>query len=479
MDGEQLSSTAELGAAIIAEARRIARTAAHNALDGVLPSVKEVQPEIDMVTVVTGALRRAREWAEDEAVTGHGGAVPLLLQVQDAIALLRKAELRQNPFATDVYASAEALLAALPDQVSVAICDDRILAACRRILASGAAALRAGASKRFWGRDGAVQAALETLRVGVPVVRRDAEAMIAGRLLGLLAETLAPALAIWQQQISASADAIAALRAARRVKLQEAAETSAVARGVTEAGHLFSRPPGRAVLHAYAVSRRGGLLDGGARPTARLWLDFGGWLADGDCFAPEEGPTTTERALGEYLALLAEEIFPDQITLAALYRGAGIPLPVNDWEELAAPRIKVGLAQVDTLSYTVVEAPAELIGAEEWNSLSTPDIVAGVDPQRVTIARHIHRHTLADLVRGDADDLGTAIEEIAAEAGTPVMAEAARRHLPRLLGLEPSRSRAQSAAQRSQPPSPIAFGATKSQSGGSPVEPEVPSWIGG
>ena len=72
-----------------------------------------------------------------------------------------------------------------------------------------------------------------------------------------------------------------------------------------------------------------------------FWQTCGAFWADQGWLAPEEGPAGIAAAVEACARHLAATVFPDDLTLRRRYEGAGEQLPVQDWEDLARPRVTV------------------------------------------------------------------------------------------------------------------------------------------
>ena len=196
----------------------------------------------------------------------------------------------------------------------------------------------------------------------------------------------------------------------------------------------YSVPPGGGVVRAYAAAREPGLLDSEALPGRSFWPAFGSWLAARRWLAPEQGPAAMEQALRAFVDGLAEDLLPDELTLADLYRTTGRPLDAGTWRRLASPRVTAHPEAQPIRTDSVVELPVELSTDPAWSALGDARRRIGEDARRILIATIATGFSLGELLRGDLGPLDAAVlGELAERAGTPVLAEALRRHLPAML----------------------------------------------
>src|SRR5207248_2147935 len=186
------------------------------------------------------------------------------------------------------------------------------------------------------------------------------DGVLARHLAAVVGATLSERVREWREHAVASRQRAAELCAGDEGRLQAALQATAVHRRRTAADHGYSVPPSPAVIRGYAAHARPGLLDPVGSPKPALWAAFGAWLADRRRMAPEQGPAAFEQALREFLGALAADVFPDDLSLGALYRGANRPLDVGTWMRLASPRVTAHPEAAPLRVDTVVELPEDL-----------------------------------------------------------------------------------------------------------------------
>jgi hypothetical protein len=351
------------------------------------------------------------------------------LEAEQALLTYRLAEFEQAPFEAGVYRVALEELRQLAHPVEDQVLDDTVCQLADDHLTEVLAELtQLAASRNPFGKGERIRAAASSLRAALDALALGAEIRLSQALSASVAADLQALLTAWIAAIQTSQVSISTVLGQAQARL--AAELT---QGRTRAGHRFSITPDPTVLRAYAGRSNPALAEDG-RPGRAFWSSFGRWLVtrpEGPWLASELGEEETRTALSAYAAWLAADVFPDNLTLATLYRGAGVDLPVGEWERLAQPRLRASDGAWPEQASAIVEAPAEVAAADAWD---TRRVRVSADPNRVTIVRVAHGYTLADLLRGDAATPENDLDQIAAAAGTPVMAAAIREYLPKVLG---------------------------------------------
>ena len=397
------------------------------ALAGVLPPAREVNADTEVVEPV-----RARMWRVAEAQL-PGLAAEAIAKVQDQVELERLGELSTRPFAADRYAALTAEASAVPPLCSPEALQNDLNGRLKARLGEPERRLRDAAGRR-WGRSGAVESALPETEAAVRMASGQIEALFTDQVMAMVGGVCGKwATAQLAQVVAALAEATQLTEPAERGRFDETLARTEIARGDTPAGHRFSVPPAPGVVRAYAAAVDGVLFTVDGRVSEHFWSRFGSWCSLHPEALPEKGAAATAAAVRAVARAVAEEVLPDTVTLADLYRVGGQSLPVTDWEHQAQPRVKASPAARPAVE-TMIEAPATLVNAPEWNALDRLHRATGSDAYRIRMLRCAYGYTFESLLRGDGDDFAAMLGDAAATAPTPVVEQAIRdRLIPALM----------------------------------------------
>ena len=328
------------------------------------------------------------------------------------IDMIRRSELKANPFASDCFGNAYSSVRALPGPLDAAgikaaiagLVDRSLEDACRDVDRHAASKLKTqkGTDRRRRRLKAEIDAFIQKL---LPV--------LAAHIAGLVRDELT-------DELGRRYEACERAQAALRRLCAEARDPGEDIPGF----HRFSCGPRvDVVLKAAAVSRPD-LLDRNGRPTDAIWPAFGAEVAAGDLSVMED-PQEAIKALQRFLESTVAHAL-DGLTLDGLYAVTGEPPEAPSWIGRAAARLQA-VTREEPYRVRLAQVPAatgDVLYDQVLHHIQTA--IRSEEPNRLQLVELTYTFCANEILRADPRGLERVLADILPHVSTPKLAAALR-----------------------------------------------------
>jgi hypothetical protein len=370
-----------------------------------------------LIGLVQGAFDRAP--SEASAIAGAARA---------DIDMIRRIELKANPFASECFGTASRSVGALPGPLDAAdiqaaianLIDESLEDACRDVDRRAARKLktRKGTDRKR-----------RRLKAEIDAFIQELTPVLAAHIAGLVRDELADELG---RRHEASEGAQAALR-------RVCAEAKDPGEGIP-GSHRFSCGPRVEVVLKAAAVRRPDLLDRNGRPTAAIWPAFGAEVTAGDLGVMED-PQEAISALQRFLEVTVADALGG-LTLDGLYAVTGEPPETPSWFGKAAARLQA-MTREDVYRVRLTQVPAttsDVLYDQVLHHNQTA--TRSEEPNRLQLVELTYAFCADEVLSADPRGLERVLAEIMPHVSNPKMAEALRAQQSQLASPGAGRDRA-------------------------------------
>lgn len=328
------------------------------------------------------------------------------------IDMIRRSELKANPFASDCFGNAYSSVRALPGPLDAAgikaaiagLIDRSLEDACRDLDRRAASKLKTqkGTDRRRRRLKAEIDAFIQKL---LPV--------LTAHIAGLVRDELADELG---QRYEACERAQAALR-------RLCAEARDPGKDIP-GSHRFSCGPRVEVVLKVAAVRRPDLLDRNGRPTDAIWPAFGAEVAVGDLSVMED-PQEAIKALQRFLESTVADAL-DGLTLDGIYALTGEPPEAPSWIGRAAARLQA-VTREEPYRVRLAQVPAttgDVLYDQVLHHIQTA--IRSEEPNRLQLVELTYAFCANEILRADPRGLERVLADILPHVSSPKLAEALR-----------------------------------------------------
>jgi hypothetical protein len=328
------------------------------------------------------------------------------------IDIIRRRELKANPFASDLFGNAYSSVRELPGPLDAAgtkaaivrLIDRSLEDACRDVDRHAASKLKTqkGTDRRRRRLKAEIDAFMQKL---LPV--------LAAHIAGLVRDELA-------DELGRRYEACQRAQAALRRLCAEARDPGEDIPG----SHRFSCGPRVEVVLKAAAVRRPDLLDRNGRPTDAIWSAFGAEVAAGN-LSIMENPQEAINALQRFLESTVADAL-DGLTLDGLYAVTGEPPEAPSWIGRVAARLQA-VTREEPYRVRLAQVPAatgDVLYDQVLHHIQTAN--RSEEPNRLQLVELTYAFCADEVLRADPRGLERVLADILPHVSNPKLAEALR-----------------------------------------------------